>query len=591
MPAKNNTTFQKSLNRFSFLMIMCFALSACGSRATDTNLQPILIATITPGALNTQVPSSEPVDQISATATPTLLPVTQANSSVANAGLIIFSMADGKYKHLFAYHPSYLPVTRLTSDAWDDDSPSVSPDGNKIAFISNRLGTREIFILDLVSNTLTQMTTNGSNQNSVSWSPDGQYIVYDTYQEDHYALVIQSVSNQTETPIQLSDEAYNNFQPSWSPDGTEIAFVTDRSGRNEIWLARLQDPDERFIKVLGSSDSDYSHPVWSANGSILAVSRHQTSDDILLIDAHNPESSAIVLGNGSNPVWTPDGTGILATLVLPNQTEIIAYSVNDHHLMLPPIPMAASLSSYDWKAANLSQNIQTYLQRNSISQPDVLWSDEVYASVGENGRRSLVPLTDVDAPQAVLSDAVDDSFVQLREAVQHKTGWDFLSTLENAAIASTATSVPDIPENWHYTGRAISLNLAPYEAEWMVVSREEFAGETYWRVWIKCRIQDGTCGEPLEIPIWDFNSRYSGEPLAYENGGEVFAAPSGYWVDFTELALRYGWERLPSLNNWKSYYPGIQFNTYVLRQGLSWQEALLDIYPVDQVELIIEKSQ
>jgi TolB protein len=133
--------------------------------------------------------------------------------------------------------------------------------------------------------------------------------------------------------------------------------------------------------------------------------------------------------------------------------------------------------------------------------------------------------------------------------------------------------------------------MAPYEADWMVASREEFAGETYWRVWIKCKIQDGTCGEPLESPIWDFKSRFSGQPLAYENGGQIVAAPTGYWVDFTELALRFGWERLPSLNNWRSYFPGIQFNTFVLRQGLTWQQALLDIYPPEQVDLIVEKSQ
>lgn len=137
----------------------------------------------------------------------------------------------------------------------------------------------------------------------------------------------------------------------------------------------------------------------------------------------------------------------------------------------------------------------------------------------------------------------------------------------------------------------IALNIAPYEADWMIVTRENIAGETCWRVWIKCKYQDGSCGEPLNTPIWDFSSRYSGETLPYENGGEEIPAPSGYWVDFTELALRFGWERLPSLSTWRSYFPGIMFNTYALKQGLTWQEALLDIYPPEQAELIIEKNQ
>jgi len=580
-----NKAFPKHFALYlAVFLIAGLALGACKPKVTETPAptEPAGYPTIE------NHPQSTPAQVgINPTTTATLLPVTQSSSSSANAGLIIFSMSDGAYKHLFAYHPSYLAVTRLTADAWDDDSPAVSPDGNKIAFTSNRFGTREIYILDLVSNTLTQMTNSSFFEGTIDWSPDGSYIVYDVYQNNHFDLIIQSVTDQTEAPIQLTDGTSNSFQPSWSPDGSEIAFVSDRSGQNSIWLARLQNPEDRFIKVIGSTDANFARPVWSPDGTRLAVSRHQNNSEILLLQPHDLSAEPIVLGSGENPAWMPDGGGVLATLELPNQTEILAYAVKDHHLMLPPIPMAGSISEYDWNSGNLSQNIQSWISKNSLPQPAPLWTEESALPANSTGRRSLIDLSNVTAPQAKLSDAVDDSFNAMRSLVNQKIGWDLLATLDNAVIPPTSAPMPGIPENWLYTGRAIALNLAPYEAGWMVVSRDEFAGNIYWRVWVKCKAQDGTCGEPLMTPIWDFNSRSSGEALAYENGGESKLAPAGYWVDFTDLADRFGWQRLPALNNWRSYFQGTQFNVFALQQNMTWQKAMLEIYPPEQLDLLI----
>lgn len=87
-------------------------------------------------------------------------------------------------------------------------------------------------------------------------------------------------------------------------------------------------------------------------------------------------------------------------------------------------------------------------------------------------------------------------------------------------------------------------------------------------------------------PIWDFNSRSSGDVLAYENGGVSKLAPAGYWVDFTDLASRFGWQRLPALNNWRSYFQGTQFNVFAMEQNLTWQQAMLEIYPPEQIDLL-----
>lgn len=579
-----NQVFTKHIALYLIVFVIAgLSLAACKPMQTETPAPTPLSGY--PTTENPTVSTSGQLE-INPAPTATLLPVSQGNSSAVNAGLIILSMSDGAYKHLFAYHPSYLAMTRLTADAWDDDSPAISPDGSKIAFASNRSGTREIYILDLVSNTLTQMTNSKAFEGSIDWSPDGSYIVYDIYQNEHFDLVIQSVSDQTESPIQLTDGSTNNFKPAWSPDGSELAFVSDRSGRNSIWLARLQNPEDRFIEVIGSTEADFTDPVWSPDGTRLAVSRNQNNSEILMIQPHDSTVEPVVIGSGENPAWMPDGSGLLATINLPNETEIIAYSVIDHHLMLPPIPMAGYISEYDWNSGSLVQNIQSWVSKNALPQPAPLWMDATAVPENANSRRSLVDLSNVTAPQAKLSDAVDDSFIAMRNLAIQKIGWDLLATLDNAVIPPTSAPMPGIPENWLYTGRAIGLNLAPYEADWMVVNREEFAGTIYWRVWVKCKLQDGTCGEPLMTPIWDFKSRSSGDAIAYENGGEYKLPPAGYWVDFTDLAIRFGWQRLPAVNNWRSYFQGSQFNIFTLDQNLSWQQAMLEIYPPEQVDLL-----
>jgi len=120
----------------------------------------------------------------------------------------------------------------------------------------------------------------------------------------------------------------------------------------------------------------------------------------------------------------------------------------------------------------------------------------------------------------------------------------------------------------------------------MAVSREDFDGQTYWRLWLKCLNQDGSCGMLVTEPMWDFASRASGNLAAFEEGGMQVSEPQGYWVDFTDIALQYSWQRIPSLSNWRTYYPGIQFNTLVYSQSKSWKQAMLELYPEDVISLV-----
>ena len=118
-------------------------------------------------------------------------------------------------------------------------------------------------------------------------------------------------------------------------------------------------------------------------------------------------------------------------------------------------------------------------------------------------------------------------------------------------------------------------------AGWMVAVREDFGAQTYWRLYLRAQLQDGSLGEPLRSQPWDLSARYNLDPKVYEQGGTYSDVPPGYWVDVTALAIQYGWERVPALPNWRTFYRGARFTEFALTGGLDWYSAMLELYPPD----------
>ena len=198
-------------------------------------------------------------------------------------------------------------------------------------------------------------------------------------------------------------------------------------------------------------------------------------------------------------------------------------------------------------------------------------------------------LNGVTAPSPYLSDKVDDSFVAMRQAVVQQIGFDFLGTLKDALWAVDRLPDPgQTKQSWHYAGRAIDFdrNLVFGGPPPVEVVREDIGVNTYWRVYVRVpnELQGGQLGEPLKHLPWDFASRTSGDPQTFEQGGKTkTAVPAGYYVDFTQLAEDYGWMSVPSERTWRSNYSGILYWEYDKREGLSWNDAMLQLYTQDQI--------
>jgi TolB protein len=196
------------------------------------------------------------------------------------------------------------------------------------------------------------------------------------------------------------------------------------------------------------------------------------------------------------------------------------------------------------------------------------------------GRVSPETLEDVQAPYPQLHSAAVEPFQALRQRVAVEVGWDALASLGNAYVPLTTPLDPGLEEDWLYTGRAFALNPLLANAGWIAAVREDHNGQTFWRLYLRTLAQDGSQGAPLQRAPWNFNARYAGDPVLYDQGGGTLEdIPSGYWFDMTALALEYGWQRLPALSNWRTYLSGARFSEFVFPQGLDWYNAMLELYP------------
>ena len=135
----------------------------------------------------------------------------------------------------------------------------------KVVFSSNRKGKVMLFSMDEKGRNVKQLTFTGSYNSSPSWSPDGRYVAFSGYSGGRFDLFVIDTKNQNKirrvTSIRRPNGSWaNNESPSFSPDGRQVVFVSDRTGKNQVYTIYI---DGTGLKRITFDSHNYKTPKWS----------------------------------------------------------------------------------------------------------------------------------------------------------------------------------------------------------------------------------------------------------------------------------------------------------------------------------------
>lgn len=152
-------------------------------------------------------------------------------------------------------------LQRLTRGGFSDNlSPTYSPDGQRIAFVSTRPGLPQIYVMaaDGTDQQLFAPFDYGvsGSSNAPEWSPDGQSVAF--HRDVGGTLQVFVLDVRTRTVRQLTSLGRNE-DPTWAPDARHLAFVSDRSGYRQLWVIDLE--TGRIRPLLQQSGARL--PAWS----------------------------------------------------------------------------------------------------------------------------------------------------------------------------------------------------------------------------------------------------------------------------------------------------------------------------------------
>jgi tricorn protease-like protein len=198
----------------------------------------------------------------------------------------------------------------ITSNGRENSRPVWSPAGTELAYGTELDGELDIYVTEVDGNEQRILTHNGADDWAPDWAPDGNEIVFASDLDGNFE--IYSISAEGGEATQLTDLGATSILPAWSPRGDRIAFSSDVDGDFEIYAMNADGTGQ--VERLTRNESDDRAPQWSPDGQRLAFAGDAGgSSDIYVLALRSGQISRITQDphEDRSPDWSPDGRALV----------------------------------------------------------------------------------------------------------------------------------------------------------------------------------------------------------------------------------------------------------------------------------------
>jgi TolB protein len=237
-------------------------------------------------------------------------------SQAGAVGQIAFvSDRDGN-REIYLINADGTGLTNLTNHPAEDYSPAWSPDGRQLAFVSDRSGTAQIYVMDADGNDIRQLTNLEQNARRPVWSPDGSKIAFATELPFRENNIYWIASDGTELTQVFSGEGYGG-RISWSADGRQLIFDHHSAEGFDLFLVNLDGSGlHTFASDVTAGGPTHGKPswefapAWSPDGRLIAFNSNRLEGrlDVYIanLDGSDLRNLTPHVNYAFGPVWSPD---------------------------------------------------------------------------------------------------------------------------------------------------------------------------------------------------------------------------------------------------------------------------------------------
>jgi WD40 repeat protein len=301
---------------------------------TRTPVTVTIQASDTPQATNTPIPL-QPTDTPTRTMEPTitLTPTVQSTPRGGGLGQIAFVSDRSGTAQIYLVNSDGTGRIQITNFPDGACQPGWSPDGQRLVIVSPCKSKEEMYngtgllLINLDGSGITPLASMPGGDFDPAWSPDGKLIAFSSVRDGDLAHIYLYDLDTNKTSL-ISDLSAYDHRPTWSPDGKRLAYESTSLGKPQIFIIDIETGKEKEFTVL-DAQADHS-PDWSFDGTLIVFNTGKRELAIKRVGV--PNAIEVIIDPETGPSvdadFSPDGFWLAYENWRNNNHDIFIMTVN-----------------------------------------------------------------------------------------------------------------------------------------------------------------------------------------------------------------------------------------------------------------------